>query len=291
MKRFLVPFFFYTLRAARGAAAPASLSELVAAAPAADWRTPDPGNLLDMDLPGGRVVIELAADFAPAHAARIRELARSGYFDGAAFVRSQDNFVVQWARPDGDPKKRTDLGKLNGEFSRALSPALKPAVLSDPDTYAPHVGFVNGFATGWDNGRIWLAHCYGMVGAGRNNDENSADASELYAVTGQSPRQLDHQITLVGKVLKGMELLSALPRGTGDLGFYKTAAEYTPITRVRLEADMLPAERAKLQVLRTEGTTFQQIIAFRRFHSDAFYHQAVGHIGLCNLVVPVRPAP
>jgi hypothetical protein len=82
------------------AAPPKSLSELLAQSPASDWRALDPANTLYMEIPQGRVVIELAPHFAPASAANIRVLARAGYFDGLAIMRAQDNYVVQWGDPD-----------------------------------------------------------------------------------------------------------------------------------------------------------------------------------------------
>src|SRR5690606_7028034 len=85
-------------------------------------------------------------------------------------------------------------------------------------------------------------HRYGAVGAGRGMAADSSDGSELYVVTGQSPRQLDRNITLVGRVVDGMELLSVLPRGTGPLGFYEDAAQRVPIEAIRLAADVPEAD-------------------------------------------------
>lgn len=70
-------------------------SELLAAAAPANWRPLDLENTLYMDLPTGRVLIELSAAYAPAHAANIRALVREGYFDGLSILRSQDNYVAQ----------------------------------------------------------------------------------------------------------------------------------------------------------------------------------------------------
>ena len=61
-----------------------SAKDILAASKPSEWRTPDPANLLYMQLPAGRVVIELAPDFTPLHAANIRTLVRQGYFDGLA---------------------------------------------------------------------------------------------------------------------------------------------------------------------------------------------------------------
>ncbi len=67
----------------------------------------------------------------------------------------------------------------------------------------------------------WLTHCYGMVGVGRGDALDSGNGAEIYVVIGHSPRHLDRNVTLVGRVLQGMDLLSVLPRGKAALGFYE----------------------------------------------------------------------
>jgi peptidylprolyl isomerase len=95
--------------------------------------------------------------------------------------------------------------------------------LPDADGYAPQVGHANGFAQAEIlRGRAWLAHCYASVGVARGNESNSGSGTSLYVVTGHAPRQLDRNITVVGRVMQGMELLTTLPRGTGALGFMKS---------------------------------------------------------------------
>ena len=90
-----------SLAADTSAPARRTTAEVIAAAGPGDWRAPDPANTLYLQLASGRVVIELAPDFAPQHAENIKTLVREGYFDGLAIIRSQDNFVVQWGDPDG----------------------------------------------------------------------------------------------------------------------------------------------------------------------------------------------
>lgn len=82
--------------------APPTTASVLAATTAADWRRPDPERTLYIDLDAGRVVIELAPDFAPRHAGNIAALARAGWFDQARVVRAQDNYVVQWGRVDAE---------------------------------------------------------------------------------------------------------------------------------------------------------------------------------------------
>ncbi|MHB1282810.1 MAG: peptidylprolyl isomerase, partial [Metallibacterium scheffleri] len=92
---------------AQAAPAPRDMARILADAPASAWHTLDPAHLLVMQLPQGRVVIELAPQFAPAHVANIEMLARAHYWDGLAITRVQDDFVTQWGDPDaGTPRQR-----------------------------------------------------------------------------------------------------------------------------------------------------------------------------------------
>lgn len=275
--------------------------ELIAKSKAEEWRTPDPANLLYMQLPQGRVVIELAPDFTPLHAANIRTLVREHYFDGLAIIRVQDNFVTQWGDPNdddsGDKSKIKPLGsakaKLAPEYTRAIDPKLPWTPLPDGDVYAPQVGFSEGFPAARDpaTGREWLTHCYGMVGVARDIPPDSGNGNSLYAVIGQAPRGLDRNLAIAGRVIEGMPYLSGLPRGTAALGFYTQAAQRVPILSVHLAADLPPAERESLQVLRTDSATFAAIIDAKRNRRDAFYTLPAGKIDLCNIDIPVRTEP
>jgi len=271
--------------------------EIIAAAPDRDWRTPEPANLLYMELAAGRVIIELAPQFAPEHVANIRALARGGFWNGTSIYRAQDNFVVQFGDADADtPAKAKSLGAarthLPAEFHRSTQ-GLPFDALPDRDGWAPEAGFSGGFPAARDPAanRVWLAHCYGAVGAGRNNAEDSSTGAELYVVIGQSPRQLDDNLTVVGRVLQGMELLSAARRGPPPMGIYDNPADRTPIRSIRLASDVPEAERSALQVLRTDTASFRDATEARRNRIDDFYKRSAGHIDLCNVPVPVRSPP
>ena len=265
-----------------------SLSEILEMAPAGDWRAVDPENTLYMQLPGGRVVIELAPDYAPNHVANIRALARAHYWDGAAIVRSQDNYVVQWGRDEGDTTPMGEgVASLAGEFDRPRR-GVQVTRLQDPDSCAREVGFSRGFPVAGQDGRTWLAHCYGMVGAGRGDTADSGSGAELYVVIGHAPRHLDRNVTLVGRVLQGMEILSVMPRGTGALGFYESPTERTIIRSVRLASEVPEDERVNLETLRTDSATFRDVIASRRTRRESWFLQPTGRINLCNVPLPVR---
>jgi peptidylprolyl isomerase len=268
---------------------PRTMAEVLAQSAPAEWRAPDAENTLYLELPSGRVVIELAPDFAPAHVANVKALARAGHFDGSAVIRSQDNYVVQWAnRAEGAPMG-TGKASLSPEFSRPAA-GLPFTPLRDPDTYAPETGFSGGFPAARDpaSGQAWLAHCYGMVGAGRDVAPDSGGGTELYAVTGHAPRHLDRNVTLIGRVIDGIERLSSLPRGPAPMGFYEDPAQATPIRGARIAADLPPGERTALELLRTDSASFAAVVESRRSRREEWFVEPTGGIELCNVPLPVR---
>lgn len=268
-----------------------SPAEVIAASKPEEWRRIDPENTLYMDFPNGRVVIELAPQFAPNHVANVKALSREGFFTNGAVTRVQDNFVTQWAQA-AEPARAPKIGveKLNAEFMLPRAAVTNFDILPDPDTYADEVGFINGMYAARDKDKAWLTHCYSMVGVGRENDENSGGGTELYVIIGQSPRNLDRQLTVLGRVVQGMEIMSAFPRGTGDAGFYKTPAEYHRYADIKVASDVPAAQRTNLETLRTDSASFQTLVNSRRWRKDDFYKQPVGRIGLCNVPIPVREA-
>ena len=277
--------------AAEPPAKPVSLADLLEASTPAEWRELDPDSTMYLELPAGRVVIEMAPAYAPANVEAVRKLVREKYFDGSFVIRSQDNYVVQWARPEGDERQKAMASvKVKPEFDRAIDAKLEFTKLPYPDTYAPEVGFSQGFAVARDakRGRSWLVHCYGSVGVGRDNDADSGNGSELYAVIGQSPRGLDRNITLVGHVVRGIELMSVIPRGQGAMGFYEKASDYVPVKSVRLAADHPVAERIPLEALRTDSATFRKVVETRANRREEWFKEPVGRVGVCNLPLPVR---
>ena len=235
--------------------------QIIDDAPATAWRTLDPANTLYMELDTGRVIIELATGFAPEHVANIKAMATGGFWDGLSIYRSQDNFVVQFGDPDAEDKAKAKAlpagtrQHLPAEFTRSAT-GIAFDRLRDVDGWAPQVGFIDGFPTARDPDadKAWLTHCYGMLGAGRNDEPDSSIGAELYVVIGQAPRALDRQLSAVGRVVKGME-------------------------------------RTPLQLLRTDSKDFIDATEARRNRVDDFYKIPAGHIDLCNVPLPVRAPP
>ena len=268
-----------------------SVADVVKASKPADWRALDPENTMYLELPAGRVIIELAPAFAPNTAANIRALVREGYFDGLYVMRAQDGFVVQWGDPDEENPKPFKAPKtVKAEFTVPLKGAGAFTRLKEPDVYAPQVGHANGFPAARDpaTGETWLPHCYGMVGVARDNGADTGNGSQLYTVIGHAPRHLDRNITVVGRIVHGMPLLTVMPRGTGAAGFYEKAEQRTPIARVRMAADLPEGERSKFEVMRTESAAFQTVIEAQRNRGGPWTKVAAGHIDVCNAPIPVR---
>jgi len=132
-------------------------------------------NTLYLDLEAGRVVIDLYEDVAPNHVARIKELARSGFYDGITFHRVIDGFMAQGGDPDG-----TGMGgsghKIAAEFND------KP-------------------------------HVRGTASMARSQDPDSGD-SQFFICFGPAGF-LDGQYTAWGQVSEGMEFVDGLKRGEG----------------------------------------------------------------------------
>ena len=155
-------------------------SEILEASPAADWRVPDPENVLYLELAKGRVVIELAPMFSPEHVRNIRTLVRQKYFDGLAIVRAQDNFVVQW----GDPQTR-DMIKRDAWGTGGSGKSIGVSEVSPKRT-----------------------HVTGAVAAAYAGDPRNAD-SQIYVVLSPQP-QLNRGYTVFGQVIAGMDVVTKL---------------------------------------------------------------------------------
>jgi peptidylprolyl isomerase len=267
---------------------PPTTADVLASSQPDDWRALDPADTLYLDLPSGRVVIELSRFLAPRHVAAIKTLAHERYWDGLAINRVQDNFVAQWGDPD-NLKPPPKLGPMPPEFASTITKGLPFSALPDTDGWAKQVGFVQGMAAARSSSGQWLVHCYGALGVGRDDAPESGLGNELYVVIGQSPRQLDGNVAVVGKVWRGMDLLASLPRGTGGgLGLYEKVEQRVPIKALRLASDVPALERTPLEVLRDDREIFTRFVESRRNRRDQWYVKPAGHIDVCNVSVPVR---
>ena len=145
----------------------------------------DPENTILMELAGGTVVIELLADVAPQHAARMKELARTGAYDNVVFHRVIDGFMAQTGDvANGNAEKDFNLRRA-GTGGSAL-PDL-PAEFSR------------------------VPHDRGTLGAARSANPNSANSQFFINFTDN--HFLNGQYTVYGRVIAGMEHVDAIRRG------------------------------------------------------------------------------
>ena len=227
---------------------------LMGAAPA-DWRRPDPENTLVIGTTKGQVVVELRPEFAPQGVARIRQLAREGVYDGLQFHRVIDGFVAQTGNPnnrDGGTSKHPDLPP---EFSFRVAPELATVVVERSDAREGFVGATPFQAVSAAEQALrpdprirgWGAYCPGVVGMGRQADPGTAN-SEIFFMRA-SARRLDHEYTVVGRTVSGLEAILAVavgePPKVPDL-----------MLKVRMMADLPEAERPRLEVMREKGAAF-----------------------------------
>jgi len=134
----------------------------------------DSENFLALELSTGPVTIMLLPNLAPAHVARIKELAREGFYDGVVFHRVIDDFMAQGGDPTGTGSGGSDKPDLPAEFNDE-----------------PHVR--------------------GVCSMARTNNPNSANSQ--FFICFKDARFLDKQYTVWGKVTEGMENVDALPKG------------------------------------------------------------------------------
>ena len=269
-------------------AKPLTSAQVLEQSKPSDWRKPDPANIAVMELEQGLVVMELAPHFAPNHVANFKQLVKQNYFDGLAVIRSHDNYVAQWGDPASEPENARSLGeakeKLAPEFELPIKEVDFTPIVSR-DAYADTTGFSRGFAAAQTDGDVWLTHCYGALGAGRGMEPDSGNSSSLYVVTGHAPRHLDKNVTLLGRVIQGIEHLTSLPRGTGTLGFYEDPSQNIPIKSIRLGSD---ADDLEIEVLRTDTELFDAYVKARTHRHGDWWLDAAGKIDVCNVGIPVR---
>ncbi len=287
-----------------------SPNAIVDAAPASDWKAIAASDLLVMDLApdakgeARRVVIQLMPPpFSQGWIGNIRKLAAAKFWDGTSINRVQDNYVVQWGdagydNPESGETEQKALPEGLEEIAErhyqvepyhdGKTTTLK--VEGQADSYADWVKHsamgwpIAGTASGWS----WPIHCYGAVGVGRNLSPNTGTGAELYTVIGHAPRHLDRNIAVVGRIIEGIDHLSSLPRGKGQLGFYADASKRVPIQSIRLGNALPAGEQPQFEYLDTDGKAFASYADARANRRDPFFIKPAGGADICNIPIPVR---
>ena len=289
----LLPIALLMGASALNAQAAPTPGEIIANASAGEWQTVSPNDVLLLEFAGGRkLAIQLAPAYAPTHIANIRRLIADGWFErNAAIVRVQENYVVQW----GDPTEKAALpagivAQPNDGYEQpGAAPRFRPVPYRD--AYATSVGHADGWPVASDGKAYWLPHCPTMVGVGRGMAPDTGTGAELYVNIGHGPRHLDRNVAMIGRVLEGMEDISALPRGTGALGMYEKPEQQIRLISARLASSLPAGEQPHFQVLKTESPSFARWVETRANRRDAFFNRPAGGADICNLLPPIRRAP
>jgi len=288
MRRLMLVPALALVAAAAPPAAPKTPTDAIAASKPSEWAAIPADDLMIIDLaPGKRVVVELAPQFAPVHVANVRTMARSGYWAKATIYRVVDNWVTQWGLGDGPfPTPPGVVARPPEEYQRSLA-GLTPVPMGSPDPYSMKAAYADGWPIAMQPGGVVNpTYCYGAVGVARDAAPDTGNGSELFAVIGATARRLDRNYALIGRVIQGMENLSALPRGTAEMGVYAKDQAPIPITAVRIAADMAAADRPRFEYLKTGSPAFADYVELASHRAD--YGVSSPGADLCAVPVPVR---
>ena len=257
----------------------------------AEWRRPDPENLLVLELDIGEVVIELAPRFAPAHVAQIKRLARQGFYDGRDFYRVIEGFVAQGGAVDDIASDGDEAYFLDAELWIDEAQDLAFTRVDTDDPFAPETGFVDGFPAARDPaaGRVWLVHCARAVAMARGNDVDSG-STDFYITLGPALRYLDRNLTIFGRVIAGQRVVQKIARGErADNGVIADPDRRTKIIHMRMAADMPPAERPAIAVARTDTPAFRENLESRRARdSEFFFIKPPRFLDVCSVPIETR---
>ncbi|HEY1448366.1 MAG TPA: peptidylprolyl isomerase [Caulobacteraceae bacterium] len=246
----------------------------------ADWRTPDPNNVLVIDTTKGRVIVELSPEVAPKSAAQVRELAKAGFYDGRAFFRVIDGFMDQTGDPTDTGGGGSTKPNLPAEFTFKRD-ATTPMTLADREggREAGFIGPTPVISQPIDQASItadhtvngWVTYCPGVVGMARAEDPDSGNSQFFLMRAVQT--NLDQKYTAVGRVIAGMDVVKAI----------KTGEPVTPpqdkMTSVRVLADLPAAQRPQVRVIDTRGPWFAAMTA--RVRAE----KLIG-LSMCDLDLP-----
>jgi len=253
-------------RALAGLAAVAAMAAApVAAAPAApdyQWRAVESENLLVIELERGRIYIELRPDIAPNHVARIRELAREGYYDGALFYRVIGSYFAQGG-----------ARSVTGPFE-SIKPNLKAEfTLQGVDPSVEWMGPLPLHRSA--DGTTFARFCPGTAAFPHYDDPDSAN-SQFYLMRESGP-SLEKQYTVFGRVVVGLDVVRAIAVG-----------EPPPVPdrmlKVRIASDIPPAERPTVEVADPASPAFRKDIEKLRKERDRLRLP----FSLCDAPLPGR---
>jgi len=248
----------------------------------ADWRTPDPANVLIIETNKGRVIVELVPEVAPGHVERVRALARAGVYDGRTFFRVIERFMAQTGDPLNTGEGGTTQPDLKAEFTwrRAADSAFIP-VAAPAGTEEGFIGSLPAisqhmsYATMTSDQKVaaWGTYCPGVVGMARDDDPDSANSQ--FFIMRQPYISLDKRYTAFGRAISGLEVVRAIKTGE------PVETPQDLMQRVTVLADWPEAQRLTVRVIDPRGPWFTARVARLRAEKGADF-------SLCDVDIPVQ---
>jgi peptidylprolyl isomerase len=252
------------------------------AAVGADWRTPDPNNVIVVETNKGRIIAELYPEVAPNHVERVRGLVKSGFYDGLTFFRVIGDFMAQTGDPQNTGVGGSDQPNLAAEFTfrrggdKPLANGFKVGsnesgwTASLPVTSQPAALAV---MTADRKVAAWGNFCSGVLGMARAGDPDSANSQFFFMR--QPMASLDKTYTAFGRVLSGLEVVRNIKTGE------PVPDPQDKMLSVKLLADLPADKRPTVQVMDTRGAAFKALIAKRQAELGGAFTN-------CDVDVPVQ---
>ncbi len=239
------------------------------------WRALDPENTLVIDTSKGRLIIEMRPDMAPKSVERVKMLAREKIYNGLQFHRVIGDFVAQTGNPDNKDNGKSAYPNLAPEMKfKHQRKAVEVWASNANDAASGFLGSVpiQSFPISADRQEWlgWGAQCAGVMGMGRDKPLDSAN-SEFYFLLGAS-RDMDHDYTVVGRVVVGMDVLRSLKQG-------EPHPSPDIMQSARLLADLPAAERPTVRIM--TGAALRAVI-------DKVRRKTGADFSVCDVVVPVK---
>ena len=233
------------------------------------WRTPNPENILYIDLEYGRVIIELYPEIAPKHVARIKELTRRNFYDYIAFHRVVEGFMNQTGDPRGDGTGGSDLPDLVGEFTFRRSDLMPVSLTGSKQLGSKKipVGFYKALPVATQpivqamftrDGMVsaYGLHCKGVTSMARSTEPNTANSQ--FFLMRDIADHLNAKYSIWGNTLIGHEYLTKI-----KVGSKSDNASFIPdiMKKVRLASDVPDSERVNFQILKTNSIFFENYLS------------------------------
>lgn len=274
-----------TAQDAAPAPSDAAPREAAPAITADDWRTVAPDNLLVIDTSKGRILVEMTPEAAPGHVARIRLLAKAGFYDGVPWHRVIDAFMAQTGDPLGTGEGQSWHPDLKAEFTFRRDAQTPFVAVAAPA--GALVGFVQSLPVQTQpdavmrttaDGKVhaWGLYCPGVAGMARDDAPDSAN-SQFFLMRQPYPA-LDKRYTVWGRVVSGLDVVRALKFSPNPDGI---VAEPDRMTRVRVAGDMAEGERPSVRLLSASSAPFRALVETTRAARGADF-------SVCDIDLPVE---